>query len=82
MHHGILAGKQCGGCTDDSIDACTNVVGISCNFATESNRPIIHRDNSLRKVNLTFKRGFIVLNLAKNSALIHLPQDSVLDIES
>ena len=51
MHHGILAGKQDGGCTEDSIDACTNVVGNSCNLATESNKPLIHRDNSLRKVN-------------------------------
>ena len=46
----------------DSIDACTNVAGNSCNLATESDKLLIHRDNSLRKVNLTFKRGFIVLN--------------------
>ena len=26
----------------DSIDACTNVVDISCNLATESNKPVIH----------------------------------------
>ena len=70
MHYGILAGSQDGGSTEDSIDACSNVVGNSCNLATESNKPLIHRDNSLRKGDLTFKRGFIliVLNLAKNSA--------------
>ena len=45
--------------------ACTNVVDNSCNLATESNIPLIYRDNSLRKVNFTFKRGFIVLKLAK-----------------
>ena len=60
----------------------TDVVGNSCNLATESNKPLIHRDNSLKKVNLTFKRGLIVLKLAKNSAVIHLPQDSVLDVET
>ena len=43
-----------------SIDACTNVVGNSCNLATELNIPLIDRDNSSRKVNLTFERGFIV----------------------
>ena len=73
MNHGILGGKQDGGCTEDSIDACTNVVGNSCNLAPESNKPFIHRDNSLRKVNLTFKCGFIV---------IPLPLDSVLDVET
>ena len=82
MYRGILAGKQDGGYTEDSTDACTNVVGNSCNLTTESNKPLIHRDNSLRKVNLTFKRGFMVLKLAKNSAVIHLPLDSVFDIET
>ena len=75
-----VAGKQDGGCTKDSIDARTNVVGNSCNLATESNKPLIHRHNSLRKVNLTFKRGFIVLKLA--SVIIHLPLDSDLDAET
>ena len=55
MYHGILARKQDGGCMEDSIDACTNVVGNSCNLANESNKPLFHRDNSLiRRVNLTF----------------------------
>ena len=66
----------------DSIDACTNVVGNFCNLATESNKPLIHRDNSLKKSNLTFKRGFIVLKLAKNSAAIHSLLDSALDVET
>ena len=43
-----------------SIDACTNVAVNSCNLATELNMPLIDRDNSSKKVNLTFKRGFIV----------------------
>ena len=47
-------------------DACTNVVTNSCNLATESNKLLIHRENSLRKVNLTLKLGFIVLIPAKN----------------
>ena len=54
------------------MDACTNVVGNSCNLATESNKPLTHRDNSLMNENLTFERGFIVLKLAKNSAVIQL----------
>ena len=82
MHHGMLAGKRDGGFTEDSIDACTNVVGNSCNLATESNKLFIHRDNSLRKVNLTFKRGFKISKLAKNSAIIHLLLDSVLGVET
>ena len=82
MYYGILAEKQDGGCTEDSIDARSNVVGNSCNLVTESNKPLIHRDNPLRKVNLTFKRGFIVLKLVKNSAVIHLPLDRVLDFET
>ena len=82
MHFGILAEKQDGGCPDDSIHARSNVVGNSCNLATESNKPLIHRDNSLRKVNLTFKRGCIVLILAKNSAVIHVPLDRVLSVET
>ena len=75
MHRGILAGKPDGGCTEDSIDTRTNVVGNSCNFATESNKPLIHRHNSLRKVNLIFKRDFVVLKLVKNAAVIHVPLD-------
>ena len=51
-------------------DACTTMVENSCNLATESKKPLYHRDNSLRKVNLTFKSGCIVLKLAKNSAVI------------
>ena len=51
---------------------CVNVVGNSCVLGTESIKPLIHRDNSLRKVNLTFKHGFIVVKLKKNSAVIHL----------
>ena len=43
-----------------SIDACTNVVVKYCNLAFELNIPLNDRDNSSRKVNLTFKRGFIV----------------------
>ena len=62
MLNGMLAEKQNGGCPEDSIDACTNVVGNSCNLASESNKPLIHRDNSLEKVNLAFKRGFVVTN--------------------
>ena len=31
-------------------------------------KPLIHRGNSLRKSNLTFELGFIVLKLAKNSS--------------
>ena len=65
---------------EDSIGACTNAVGNSCNLATESNKPLIHRDNSLKKVHLTFKRGFIILKLAKISA--DLPPDSVFDVET
>ena len=65
----------------DSIDTRTNVVGNSCNFATESNKTLIHRDNALKKVYLTFKRGFIVLKPAKNSAVILLPLDSVLAVD-
>ena len=68
MHHGILAGKQDGGCMEESIDAYTNVVGNSCNLATESNKPLFQRVNSLKNANLTFKRGFVVLKLVKNSA--------------
>ena len=82
MHHGILGGKQDGGCTEDNIDAFTYVVGNSCNLVTESSKPLIHRDNSLRKVNLTFKCGFGVIKLSKNYAVIHLPPDSVLDVET
>ena len=37
---------------------------------------------SLKTGNLTFKRGLIVLKPAKNSAVIHLPLDSVLDDET
>ena len=44
--------------------------------------PLIHRDNSLRKVNLTFKRGFIVLKLANISVVNQLSLDSVLAIET
>ena len=51
---------------------CVNVVGNSCDLGNESIKPLIHRDNSLRKVNLTFKRGFIVIKLKKNFAVIHL----------
>ena len=50
-----------------SDDSCTIVFSNSFNLATESNKPLIHRDNSLRKVNLAFKRGFIVIKLAKIS---------------
>ena len=71
-----------GGCTEDIIDAYTNMVGNSCNLAIESNKPLIHRDNSSRKLNLTFKRGFIFLKLAKNFAVIHLRLDSVLYVET
>ena len=64
----------------DSIDTRTtrtNVVGNSGNLTTESNKTLIHRDNALKKVYLTFKRGFIILKPAKNSAVILLPLDSV-----
>ena len=69
MHHGILAGKQDGGSTEYSIDACTDVVGNSCNLATESNKLLNHRDNSLMKINLTFKRGSIVLKKRKSAVI-------------
>ena len=49
-----------------------NVVGNSCDLATESIKPIIHGDKSLKKVNLTFKRGFIVIIKRKYFAVIHL----------
>ena len=65
------AKKQDGGCTEDRFDVRTNVVSTSCNLASESKKPLIHRDNSLTKINLTFKCGFLVLKLAKNSAVIH-----------
>ena len=81
MHHGILAGKQDGGWTEDSVDACTNLVGNSYNLASESNKPLNHRDDCLRKINLTFKRGFLVLKLAETFVVIHLPLDSVLDLK-
>ena len=73
-----VADKQEGGCTKDSVHAYNNVVANSCILATELNKPLIHGDNSLKKVNLTFKRGFVVLRLAKKSAVIHLHLDSVL----
>ena len=50
-----VADKQEGGCTKDSIHAYTNVVANPCILATELNKPLIHRDNSLKKVNLAFK---------------------------
>ena len=81
MHDGILAGKQDGGCTKESIDSCTNVAGNSCHLAIKSNKPLTYRDNYPNKANLTFKRGFIVLKLAKFSAVNHLPLDSVLAVE-
>ena len=71
-----------GECTENSIDVCTDVVGNSCNLATKSNKPFIRRDKPLKKVNLTFKRGFIVLKLVKISAVNHLPLDSVLDVKT
>ena len=43
-----------------SIDSCTNVVVNSLNPATELNILLIGQDNSSRKVNLTFKSGFII----------------------
>ena len=51
---------------EDRIDAHTHVVGNYCKLATESIKPLIHRDNSSRKANMAFNRGFIVLKLAKN----------------
>ena len=62
-----------------------NVAGNSCNLATESSKPLIHRlrySNSLRKVNLMLKSGFIVLKLAKNFTLIYLSLESDLYVET
>ena len=73
MRHGILAEKQDGGCTEDSIDP--------YNLPSESNKPLNHRDDCLRKINLMFKRGFLILKLAETFVVIHLPLDSVLDFE-
>ena len=50
----------------------------TCNLAAELNKPLIHQDNSSKKNKLTFKRSFLVLKLAKKSAVIHLRLDSVL----
>lgn len=50
------------------------MVGNSCNLTTtESNKLLIQWDNTLRKVNLSFKHDFIALKLAKNFAVIHFP---------
>ena len=75
------ADKQDGSCTKDSIHAYTSVVANPCILATKLNKPLIYRKNSLKKVNMTFKRGFVVLRLAKKSAVIHLHLDSVLVFE-
>ena len=40
------SGKQDGGCKEDGIEV---VVVNSCNLATESNKSLIHLDNSLKK---------------------------------
>ena len=61
---------------EDRIDARTHVVGNYCKLANESIKPLIHRVNSSWKANMAFNRGFIVLKLAKNSAVIHFPLDT------
>ena len=85
MHHGILIGKQDGDCMEDAN--CSSWLPPRTALGTRLRRMHVLRViDPLNQTNLslisTFKHGLIVLKLAKNSSVIHLPLDSVVDVEN